>query len=77
MMSTEMATVAKWAKSEEDVQHECNKLIDDFLQEAGMKVKGRYGTVSHCFVIGYDAPNGLVWLYPVSFILLLSGKHFS
>jgi len=42
MMAGQMVGVAKWSKSEEDVRHECNKLIDDFLKKAGLKVKGRH-----------------------------------
>ena len=42
MMADKMVEVAKWAKSEEDVRYECNKLIDDFLKKAGLNVKGRH-----------------------------------
>lgn len=42
MMAGQMVKVAEWSKSEEDVRHECNKLIDEFLKKAGLKVKGRH-----------------------------------
>ncbi|MCL4503976.1 MAG: N-6 DNA methylase [Deltaproteobacteria bacterium] len=41
-LSQEMKNIVGWAKSEEDVRHECNKLIDDFLKKAEIKVKGRH-----------------------------------
>ncbi len=41
-MSCKMLEIANRSKSEEDVRHECNKLIDDFLTKAKIKVKGRH-----------------------------------
>lgn len=42
LISNEMQAIVGWAKSEEDIRHECNKLIDDFLKKAGINVKGRH-----------------------------------
>ncbi|MCH9032042.1 MAG: N-6 DNA methylase, partial [candidate division Zixibacteria bacterium] len=42
MMADKMVKSAKWAKSEEDIRHECNKLIDDFVKKAGLNIKGRH-----------------------------------
>lgn len=41
-MAEQMNELATWAQSEEDIRHECNKLIDDFIKKAGLKVKGRH-----------------------------------
>ena len=41
-MADQMLHIAEWAHSEEDVRYECNKLIDEFLKKAGIKVKGRH-----------------------------------
>ena len=37
-----MVKIAAWAKSEEDVRYESNKLIDEFLKKAGIKVKAHH-----------------------------------
>lgn len=37
-----MTRIAAQAKSEEDVRHECNKLIENFLDKAGIQPKGRH-----------------------------------
>ncbi len=42
IMAEQMKKLATWAQSEEDIRHECNKLIDDFIKKAGLKVKGRH-----------------------------------
>ncbi len=42
IMAEQMNEIATWAQSEEDIRHECNKLIDDFINKAGLKVKGRH-----------------------------------
>ena len=41
-MADKMREVANWANSEEDVRHECNKLIEEFLEKADLDVKGRH-----------------------------------
>jgi hypothetical protein len=41
-IAVEMGQIATSAQSEEDVRHECNKLIDAFIHKAGLKVKGRH-----------------------------------
>ena len=66
-MAEEMLKAAEGARSEEDIRHACNTLIDEFIQKAGLTVKGRheyglaggrgdskYGGV----VIEYKAPKG-------------------
>ncbi len=67
MMAGQMVEVAKWAKSEEDVRHECNKLIDEFIEKAGLSVKGRHeyglagGRIDSKYggvVIEYKDPKG-------------------
>ncbi|MCK4462624.1 MAG: N-6 DNA methylase, partial [candidate division Zixibacteria bacterium] len=67
MMAGQMVEVAKWAKSEEDVRHECNKLIDEFIKKAGLTVKGRHeyglagGRIDSKYggvVIEYKDPKG-------------------
>jgi len=42
VISDEMENIAGWAKSEEDIRYECNKLIDGFLKEAEINIKGRH-----------------------------------
>ena len=67
MMAAQMVEVAKWSKSEEDVRHECNKLIDEFVKKAGLSVKGRHeyglagGRIDSKYgrvVIEYKDPKG-------------------
>jgi len=41
-IADEMKKIAQRAESEEDVRHECNKLIDDFIAEAGLLIKGHH-----------------------------------
>ncbi|HUT35498.1 MAG TPA: N-6 DNA methylase [Planctomycetota bacterium] len=41
-MADAMLAAAKSAGSEEDVRHECNKLIDEFISLSGLQVKGRH-----------------------------------
>lgn len=41
-MSDQMVQIASWADSEEDIRYECNKMIDEFLAKAGIKIKGRH-----------------------------------
>jgi len=41
-IAAEMNHIAAGAHSEEDVRHECNKLIDSFIEKAMLKVKGRH-----------------------------------
>jgi Eco57I restriction-modification methylase len=41
-VASEMSRIAAMAHSEEDVRHECNKLIDSFIDKAMLKVKGRH-----------------------------------
>ncbi len=42
LIAAQMNSIARSARSEEDVRHECNKLIEDFLQKAGLQIKGRH-----------------------------------
>ena len=67
MMASQMLAVAKWAKSEEDVRHECNKLIDEFIKKAGLQLRGRHeyelagGHIDSKYggvIIEYKAPKG-------------------
>lgn len=66
-ISNEMQIIVGWAESEEDIRHECNKLIDDFLKKAEIKVKGRHeyglagGRIDSKYggvIIEYKAPRG-------------------
>jgi len=41
-ISHEMKHIVGLAKSEEDIRHECNKLIDDFLKKAEINIRGRH-----------------------------------
>jgi len=41
-MAGAMLAAAQAAGSEEDIRHECNKLIDEFISLAGLQVKGRH-----------------------------------
>lgn len=41
-IADQMNKIAQWAKSEEDVRHECNTLIDEFVKKANLKIKGRH-----------------------------------
>ena len=41
-MADQMIAAARDAHSEEDVRHECNKLIDEFIQKAGLDIRGRH-----------------------------------
>ncbi len=41
MMAEQMVKAVEWAGSEEDIRHECNKLIDEFLKKSGLNVKVR------------------------------------
>ena len=42
VIADQMGQIAQWAESEEDVRHECNKLLEAFLKKAGLKIKGRH-----------------------------------
>ncbi len=33
-IADQMNKIAQWAKSEEDVRYDCNKLIDEFIEKA-------------------------------------------
>jgi hypothetical protein len=67
-ISDEMKIIVGWAKSEEDIRYECNKLIDDFLKKAEIKVKGRHeyglsgGRIDSKYggvIIEYKDPKGV------------------
>jgi hypothetical protein len=67
MMAGRMVKAADWAESEEDIRHECNKLIDQFVEKAGLTVKGRHeyglagGRIDSKYggvVIEYKHPKG-------------------
>jgi len=42
IIADQMNKIAEWADSEEDVRHNCNTLIDDFIKKAGLTIKGRH-----------------------------------
>ena len=67
IMAEQMVQAAAWAGSEEDIRHECNKLIDEFINKAGLTVKGRHeyglagGRIDSKYggvVIEYKDPKG-------------------
>jgi SAM-dependent methyltransferase len=41
-IAAQMSDIAVGAESEEDVRHECNKLIDSFIDKAKLNIKGRH-----------------------------------
>jgi hypothetical protein len=41
-IANRMIEIAQWASSEEDVRYECNKLIDEFLSAAKIRIRGRH-----------------------------------
>jgi hypothetical protein len=66
-LAVQMHSIAESAHSEEDVRHGCNKLIEDFLEEAGLQIKGRHeyglagGRIDSKYagvIIEYKAPKG-------------------
>ena len=67
MMDEQMATAVEWSGSEEDIRHECNKLLDEFINKAGLTVRGRHeyglagGRIDSKYggvVIEYKDPKG-------------------
>ena len=42
MLAERMLKAVEWAGSEEDIRHEVNKLIDEFIEKARLTVKGRH-----------------------------------
>ena len=67
IMADQMVKAVEWAGSEEDIRHECNKLIDEFIQKADLTVRGQheYGLASGRIdskyggvVIEYKDPKG-------------------
>ena len=42
IMAKRMIAAVTKARSEEDIRHECNKLIDEFIEKAGLTVEGRH-----------------------------------
>lgn len=67
MMAEQMVKAVQWAGSEEDIRHEVNKLIDEFIKKAGLTVRGRheYGLAGKfgdskygAVVIEYKHPKG-------------------
>ena len=42
IMAEQMVKAAKFAGSEEDVRHACNRQIDEFIRKAGLTVQGRH-----------------------------------
>ena len=68
IMADQMVKAAEWAGSEEDVRHECNTLIDQFIGHAGLPVRGQheYGLASGRIdskyggvIIEYKDPKGV------------------
>ena len=67
MMAEQIATAVEWAGSEEEIRHECNKLLDEFISKAGLSVRGRHeyglagGRIDSKYggvVIEYKDPKG-------------------
>ena len=52
MMAEQMVKAVEWAGSEEDIRHECNKLIDEFLKKSDLNVKVRG---QHEYSLGHGA----------------------
>jgi len=42
IIADQMVEAVEWAGSEEDIRHECNKLIDEFVKKAGLSIKARH-----------------------------------
>ena len=66
-MAKQMVSAAQDAQSEEDVRHECNKLIDEFIKNTGLDIRGRHeyglagGRIDSKYggvVIEYKDPKG-------------------
>lgn len=66
-IADQMNQIAQWAQSEEDVRYECNKLIDGFLNRAGLEIKGNHeyglagGRIDSKYagvIIEYKDPHG-------------------
>ncbi len=66
-MADKMLYIARMSNSEEDVRHGCNTLIDKFIQEAGLEVKGKHeyalcgGSIDSKYgalIIEYKNPKG-------------------
>ena len=67
-MSEKIARVVEWSRSEEDIRHECNKLIDEFICRAELDIRGRHeyglagGRIDSKYggvVIEYKNPKGV------------------
>ncbi|MDP8206173.1 MAG: N-6 DNA methylase [Candidatus Electryonea clarkiae] len=67
IMADQMLEAVKWSKSEEDIRIACTKLIDEFIQKAGLQIRGRHeyglagGRVDSKYggvVIEYKDPKG-------------------
>jgi hypothetical protein len=67
VIADQMNHIAQAAQSEEDVRHECNKLIDDFIKKVGLKIKGQHeyglagGRIDSKYagvIIEYKSPKG-------------------
>lgn len=67
MMAEQIAIAVEWSGSEEDIRHECNKLLDEFIDKAGLTVRGRHeyglagGRIDSKYggvVIEYKDPKG-------------------
>jgi len=59
MMAEQMVKVVEWVRSEEDIHHASNTLIDEFIQKAGLTVKERHEyaevpNVKHSYRLLYD-----------------------
>ena len=68
VMSEQMARAVEWSRSEEDIRHACNKLLDEFIDKAGLEVRGRHeyglagGRIDSKYgrvVIEYKDPRGV------------------
>ena len=68
IMADQMVKAVQWAGSEEDIRHETNKLIDEFIAKAGLTIKGRHeyglagGRIDSKYggvIIEYKNPKGV------------------
>ena len=60
-MADQMVKAVEWAGSEEDIRHEVNKLIDEFIKKAGLTVKGRHEYGLAAWRAGGSIRNTVAW----------------
>ena len=68
VMSEQIARAVEWSRSEEDIRHACNKQLDEFIDKAGLEIRGRHeyglagGRIDSKYghvVIEYKDPRGV------------------